>query len=177
MDIVSVNSKKNSISVFIGYGNGSFTDQMMYSTGDDSAPCATVVGDLNNDTRLDLVVANSGTDSIGIFYGYDYTTFQSQQTYSITNGTGPWGIVASDFNNDNILDIAVTIHYGDKWCTLLGYGNGSFTIPQIYSLPLSSGAWGIGVGDFNNDNQSDIVIANYWGYNIGVYLGYGDGKF
>ena len=48
---------------------------------------------------------------------------------------------------------------------------------HIHWVRMSSGPWGMGVGDFNNDNQSDIVIANYWSYNIGVYLGYGNGSF
>ena len=102
IDIVSVNSKSDSISVIMGYGNGSFAEQMIYPTGDKSSPYAVVAGDLNNDNRLDLVIANSGTDSIGIFLGYDYTSFQSQQIYSSIDNLDPMGIIAGDFNNDNI---------------------------------------------------------------------------
>ena len=40
IDIVSVNSKSNSISVIMGYGNGSFAEQMIYSTGNGSSPYA-----------------------------------------------------------------------------------------------------------------------------------------
>ena len=178
IDIVSVNSKSNSISVIMGYGNGSFAEQIIYPTGDKSYPSGVVAGDVNNDNRLDLVIANKGTDSIGILYGYDYTSFQTQQTYSSIDNLSPRAIIVNDFNNDNILDIAATFGDSDTWCILLGYGNGSFTNPKTYSLPnrfLSAG--GIGVGDFNNDNQSDIVIANYGSDNIGVVLGYGNGSF
>ena len=45
------------MSVLLGYGNGSFHDQMTYSTG--YSPQSVAVGDLNNDTRLDIVVANT----------------------------------------------------------------------------------------------------------------------
>ena len=38
IDIVSVNSKMNSISVIMGYGNGSFAEQIIYPTGDKSYP-------------------------------------------------------------------------------------------------------------------------------------------
>ena len=65
----------------------------------------------------------------------------------------------------------------DSWCILLGYGNGSFIISKTYSLAKGSSPRALGVGDFNNDNQSDIVVANYLSYNIGVALGYGNGSF
>ena len=57
LDIVVANGNDNNVSVLLGYGNGSFHDQMTYSTG--SYPSSVAVGDLNNDTRLDIVVANS----------------------------------------------------------------------------------------------------------------------
>ena len=53
----------------MGYGNGTFAEQMIYSTGNGSYPYAVASGDFNNDNRLDLVIANEGTDSIGIFLG------------------------------------------------------------------------------------------------------------
>ncbi|CAF5142922.1 unnamed protein product, partial [Rotaria sp. Silwood1] len=39
-----------------GFGNGSFETETRYSVG--SYPEAIAVGDFNNDTRLDIVVAN-----------------------------------------------------------------------------------------------------------------------
>ena len=177
MDIVSVNSKINSISVIMGYGNGSFAEQIIYSTGDKSYPSDVVAGDVNNDNRLDLVIVNEGTGSISILFGYDYTSFESEQAYSSIDNVDPRAVVVSDFNNDNIEDIAAIFTTSETLCILLGYGNGSFTIVKTYSLPNGSKPWAIAVGDFNKDNLSDIVIANSYSYNIGVLLGYGNGSF
>jgi hypothetical protein len=177
LDIVSVNSKMNSISVIMGYGNGSFAEQIMYSTGSSSYPYAVASGDLNNDTRLDLVIANEGTDSIGIFSGFDYATFQNQVNYSNNNTLTPLGIIVGDFNNDGYLDIAATFSGSDKISILLGHGNGTFTIMMTYSTGNGSYPWGIVVGDFNNDDRSDIVVTNSGTNNIGVLLGYGNGSF
>ena len=175
IDIISVNSKNGSISVIMGYGNGSFAEQQIYSIGDKSYPSSVVAGDVNNDNRLDLVVANKGTNSIGILLGYDYTSFRRQQAFS--NNIGGMAITLGDFNNDNILDIATTFQSIDKWCIYFGHGNGSFTSGKIYALPNGSLPWGIRVADFNSDNQSDIVIANELTNSIGIYLGYGNGSF
>ena len=176
-DIVSANTKNNSISVIMGYGNGSFAEQMIYSTGDNTSPYAVVAGDVNNDSRLDLVIVTKGRYNIGILFGYDYTSFQTQQPCKSIDNSGSFGIIAGYFTNDYVLDLAATFYDSDSWCIYLGHGNGSFTISEIYSLPNGSGPFRIGVGDFNNDNQSDIVITNLWAGNIVVYLGYGNGTF
>jgi streptogramin lyase len=177
LDIVSVNSKMNSISVIMGNGNGTFAKQMVYSTGNGSNPYAIASGDFNSDNRLDLVIANEGADSIGIFLGFDYTSFQNQQIYSSINNLFPYGIVISDFNNDNFLDIAATFFGNSSLGILLGYGNGSFSIMTIYSTESDSKPTSVAVGDFNSDNHLDIIVANSKADNIGVFLGYGNGSF
>jgi hypothetical protein len=78
IDIVSANSESNSISIIMGYGNGTFAEQMIYSAGVGSYPSAVASADFNHDTLLDLVFANEGTDSIRILLAYNYTSFQSQ---------------------------------------------------------------------------------------------------
>ncbi|CAF5113149.1 unnamed protein product, partial [Rotaria sp. Silwood1] len=56
LDIVVANAGDNTVSVLLGYGDGSFANQTTYSTG--SQPLSVAVGDFNNDTQLDIVVAN-----------------------------------------------------------------------------------------------------------------------
>jgi hypothetical protein len=177
LDIVSVNSKIDSISVIMGYGNGSFAEQIMYSTGNGSNPYAVAAGDLNHDNRLDFVIVNEGTNSIGILFGFNYTCFQSQQTYSSIDNLEPYNIIVSDFNNDNYQDIAAVFAGKDNLGILFGYGNGSFTSMMIYPTGNGSQPHAMAVGDFNNDGRSDIVVANSGTSNIGVLLGYGNGSF
>jgi hypothetical protein len=177
IDIISANSKSDSISIIMGYGNGTFAEQMIYSTGNGSHPYAIASGDFNNDTRLDLVIANEGTDSIGIILGYNYTSFQSQVTFSNNDSLQPSGVVVSDFNSDTYLDIAATFTLVSTVGILLGCGNGNFTSISSYSTENGSKPTGIAVGDLNNDGRSDIVVANSGTNNIGVLLGYGNGSF
>ncbi len=41
-------------------------------------------------------------------------------------GTFPWSVVANDFNNDNVLDLAVANNDNDSLSVLIGMGNGNF---------------------------------------------------
>ena len=176
-DIISVNLQMNSISLILGYGNGSFAEQMIYPTGSGSNPYAISSGDLNNDTQLDLVVANTGTNNIGIFFGFNYRSFLYQTIPLSNSRSGSRGIVVSDFNNDNYPDIAAIYFSTSRLDILLGYGNGSFTVINSYLAGFFSSLNGIAADDFNNDNQSDLVIVSIGSDSIGVFLGYGNGSF
>ena len=101
----------NTIGVVLGYGNGSFSTITLYSTGKDSYPIAVACGDFNNDSRLDIVVANYGSDNIGVFLGYGNGSFATIMTYSTGQGSFPYAVTVADFNNDGRLDIAVA-NYG-----------------------------------------------------------------
>ncbi|CAF4630636.1 unnamed protein product, partial [Rotaria socialis] len=53
---------------------------MTFSTG--LSPWSVAVGDFNNDTRLDIVVANSDDNSVSVLLGYGNGSFQNQMTFS-----------------------------------------------------------------------------------------------
>ena len=177
LDIVSVNSKANSITVMMGESDGTFVNQTMYSTGNNSHPSAVTSGDWNNDGRLDLVTANEGTDSIGVFFGFNYTTFQSSVLYSGADSLQPFGIVVSDFNNDGFQDVASAFAGSGKIGIFLGCGNGSFTLPTIYPVGNAGRPYAIAVSDLNNDDRMDIIFSDAGTHQIGILLGYGNGSF
>jgi hypothetical protein len=176
-DIAAVFSGNDSLGIFFGYGNGSFTSMMIYSTGNGSQPNDIAVGDFNNDGRSDIVVTNSGTNNIGILLGYGNGSFAAIMTYSTGADSVPISVAVDDFNNDDQLDLAVTNYNATSVGVLLGYGNGTFSIVKIYSTGPSSAPCSVAVGDFNSDNRSDIVVANGGINSVGVLLGYGDGMF
>ena len=63
-DLVVVNQGVNSVSVFLGHGNGTAVLSETYAVG--NAPQAVAVGDFNGDSFPDLAVANSGGDTVSI---------------------------------------------------------------------------------------------------------------
>ncbi|CAF4854553.1 unnamed protein product, partial [Rotaria magnacalcarata] len=65
-------------------------------------PVSIAVGDFDNDTILDLVIANSGEDSMSILLGGGDETFQNQTKYRV--GPQPQSVIIGDFNNDSKFD-------------------------------------------------------------------------
>jgi hypothetical protein len=80
------------------------------SIRDNFHPHSTAVGHFNNDDLLDIVVANSGTNEIGVFLRYDNSTFANQTTYPTDLYSIPYAVTVGDFNNDQQLNIAVAIY-------------------------------------------------------------------
>jgi hypothetical protein len=58
------------ISVFLGNGNGTFEAATLYSAGTGLSGAQSVaIGDLNGDGKLDLAVANAGSNTVSVFLG------------------------------------------------------------------------------------------------------------
>jgi hypothetical protein len=172
LDIAVANYGTNNVGIFLGYGNGSFATQTIYSTGPQSGPYSIAVNDFNNDGQVDIAVANSGGNNVGIFLANGDGTFRSQKTYTTSPGTYPVSIIIGDFNQDNLLDIATSNYDTNNISILIGHGNGSFAAPTMHSTGIDSNPFGMAVGDFNNDNKSDIAVVDSSTNNILVLIGY-----
>ncbi|CAF5122775.1 unnamed protein product, partial [Rotaria sp. Silwood1] len=151
----------------------SFEKQTRYSAGD--SPTSVVVGDFNNDTRLDIVVANSFSNDMSILLGNGNGSFENETRYSA--GYSPRSVVVGDFNNDTWLDIVVANWGNHDVSVLLGYGNVVFVKQMILVTGNDSRPQSLVISDFNNDDLMDIGLVNSRAHNIGIFLGYGDISF
>ena len=177
LDIAVANFLGSSVSIFQGHGNGSFAEPLTISTGSDSNPSSLTSGDLNGDGWLDLIITNAKGNTIDLMLGYRYASFQPPIRSTVGAYTYIISVAVGDFNNDGRLDVAAANYGSNNVGILLGYGNGSFTLPTMYANINDSHPWDIAIADFNNDTRLDIAIAE-WGRNqIGVILGNGDGTF
>ena len=172
LDIVVANYGTDNISLFFGYGNGTFGNQTTYTTGINSRPYSVALSDLNNNTHLDIAVVNSNTDEIKLFFDYENGFFHASALYSTGENSNPISIAIADFNNDNISDITILNNGTNSLLLYFGYENRTFKEPVSYSTGPRSSPYCIGVADFNSDHQLDVAIANQQNNNIKIFNSY-----
>ena len=149
----------------------------MYTDDSFSNPTALTLGDANYDNKIDIILTNFGTDNVGVLIGYGNGTFKFDQSYPLSSGSGPAGVAIADFNNNTRWDICIA-EFGTGTINLLvRYIRARFLNETIYSISNSEHIHSVAIGDFNNDNQSDIAVATSSGDTIGVLIGYGNGSF
>ncbi|WP_442508552.1 S8 family serine peptidase [Novipirellula sp. SH528] len=92
--------------VLAGDGTGSFAlDSMTFPVG--SHPRESVAADLNGDNRIDIAIANAGSNSISILVA-DETGKLKAQSEIAGIATGISDLSVADMDNDNDLDIVVS---------------------------------------------------------------------
>ncbi|CAF1627541.1 unnamed protein product, partial [Adineta ricciae] len=176
-DIVIANYGSDNVEVLIQFNTGYFGKPTLYSTSPGSTPQGIAVGDFNNDSRLDLVVANNGNQNLGIFFGKGNGTFFDQILYSPSSSFLPVSVATSDFNSDDMSDVVAVDNANHVVYVLLSLGNGNFTVSTTYDTSYNTWPTSISIGYLNNDSELDIVVGQLFGAQISVFLGLGNGTF
>ncbi|HEV2489558.1 MAG TPA: FG-GAP-like repeat-containing protein [Candidatus Acidoferrales bacterium] len=157
------------IKVYLGNGDGTFSLAHQIGAGS-SVPVAIAAADLNNDGKLDLVVALSPT-GIEVLLGNGDGTFQSPVMYA--TDSLPSDVTIADLLGNGKLDIVVAAGKVDVY---LGKGDGTFGGGAFYAAGTSPQK--VAIGDFNADGKKDIAVTNQdGGGDIAILLGKGDGTF
>ncbi|CAF4205255.1 unnamed protein product, partial [Rotaria sp. Silwood2] len=141
-----------------GLGNLAFENTITYATG--YSPWSLAAGDFNNDTRLDIVVADNENNEVNILLGNGNGSFVNEMRYSTGPFSSPHSVAVGDFDNDNILDIVIASYGTNELGVLHGHGNGTFSSLILISVNYGSHPSSVVVGDFNNDKKLDFAVAN-----------------
>src|SRR5215218_3560863 len=139
--VVTVNDPQIGLSLLKGNGDGTFGVPVTFpnTSGFDSPAIAAV--DLNNDGKLDVVVAHEiacytapcvSSEVISVMIGKGDGTFQPSREIQV--GRGMADIAVGDYNRDGFKDVALAGVQGQVY-RLYGVGDGTFL-----AIP-----WGVGI--------------------------------
>ncbi len=177
-DLVLANYSSSSVGVLLAQpapaAAGTFAaTAATYALPSGANPYGVAVGDLNNDGRPDIVVANSTSNNISVLLNSATApgTFPATATSYNTGGSFIIGVALADFDGDGRLDI-VSNNYNQSLISVL---LNSAATPGTFPNARTYGSGGnqpacVAVGDFNADGRPDIVTSNNSSGSIGVLL-------
>jgi FG-GAP-like repeat len=185
LDLAVTNIGSNDVSILLGKGDGTFAAAESVPVG--MGPLGIAVGDFNHDGKPDLAVVNTGIvsgnnkgphgNTLAILLGNGKGGFRPASFIPVEKR--PLIVVASDFNNDKNLDLAVSNNGTGDVSELLGNGDGTFRAPRLFHV---KGAASLSVADFDGDGNQDLAVTNLTatlgaGSDIAILFGDGKGNF
>lgn len=187
LDVVTVNSTSDDVSVLLGNGNGTFRAAVSFGVG--RLPMFVAAEDLTGDGRVDLAVALSGSNQIRILKGRGDGLFDPIGSYP--TGKGTTFFTLHDLNGDGMPDIVAAnsgrFGYYPPFSVsvLLNDGTGRMLEPMVYETEGRNGMFPTGVfaDDFTGDGYPDLAIT--WSQPswrtpnglISLLVNQGDGRF
>ncbi|HEY2352334.1 MAG TPA: FG-GAP-like repeat-containing protein [Candidatus Acidoferrum sp.] len=189
LDFAVTNEADNSISVFRGAGDGTFTpfpaSPFLLNTNGvaETGPVAMVAGTFRQGDSTDLAVVNQTSGNVSILLDNidqnSNITFTEAPNSPMAVGASPVAIATGDLNADGVGDLAV-VNQGDNTVSiLLGSTsiNGTFTIAPGSPLATAATPVGVAIASFANGPSPDIAVTNKDQSTLSVFLGLGGGAF
>jgi hypothetical protein len=125
-----------------------------YAVG--SSPRSVLAADVNGDSNVDLICANSFGNSLSVLTNNGSGIFGSNATYTV--GFKPYWVVAADVNGDRKPDL-ICANADDTLSVLTNDGSGNFALacsPQVGGAVEPA----LVAADVNGDGHVDLISAN-----------------
>ncbi len=170
-ELVIANRFSNSLAVYKNISSSgpfsatTFDSPVTFTTG--SEPYNVTVGDLNGDSKPDLIALNHLSNTISVYQNVSTagTINASSFATSVTFATGvnPNGIELADIDGDDQLDMVVTNLGGNsvsilRNLSLTNISPGSFS-PKV-DFTTGSGPYLMAIADYDGDAKLDIGVSN-----------------
>jgi uncharacterized protein (TIGR03437 family) len=140
-----------SVAILLGKGDGSLLPATLLEAGE--RPMAIVAADFSGDHKLDLAVANNGSDSVSVFVGKGDGTFQAPVNLAV--GSQPAFLGSADFNGDGRADLAVLHAETSTISMWMNNGQGDFVSAGRYIS--GSGVVSFEIADSPDDERPTIL--------------------
>ena len=137
-------------------------------------PAGLASADFDNDGKIDVAVVNSGSNSVSVFPNNASSGSLSSSSLGaevqLVVGSTPLRIVATDFDGDGKVDLAVSNSAGNTVSLLKNTSSsGSISFAAAEELSVGSQPQGIVAGDLDGDGKPELAVALKGSDQIEVY--------
>lgn len=170
------NNGESKVSIFLATRRGGLRLERKLAAG----PGAWLIeaGDLNDNGKTDLVLANfdtDGPDAVSVFLGKGDGKFKGRKDYEGTTGDQS-GIVLADLDENDTLDV-VTIDRDVKLTVFQGEGDGTLQPGEIEDFSTATAGYGLVAGRFDAGDTLDLAAPLISSGEATIFPGNGDGSF
>ncbi|UOQ98275.1 Ig-like domain-containing protein [Hymenobacter sp. 5317J-9] len=162
LDLVTVDAGSNNLSLRFNDGTGRF---LASPAGFDwllsAMPSSVVLGDVNGDGLLDVLIANEADQTVAVLVGLGGGRLGASGSAYVPLGQGPGHLALGDIDGDGDLDF-VTANFGTGSVSIgLNDGHGAFAVPATNGL-VAAGARTrqVALGDVDGDGDLDLLATN-----------------
>lgn len=160
VDLIVGNRGSSTISIYrntSSVGSISFASNVDLTTA--TNPFNPAIGDIDGDGKVDIAVANEGSNSISVFKNYSTAgniSFAPKSDF--TCGAGPYRVALGDLNGDGKLDMATGNNSGNNVSVLVNISTtGSISFLNKVDYNTGPNTSFIAIGDLDGDEKPDLA--------------------
>jgi tetratricopeptide (TPR) repeat protein len=199
-DFAVANQGDNSISVFGGKGDGTFTQFpgspfLLNNTGgiSEKGPVAMISANFrnrtigsNNSAEMDLAIVNRASNNVTILLASvdrnNNVVFTEAPGSPLAVQVSPVAIATADLNGDTVPDLAVVNQGSNSVTLLLGNSSLNGTFSESPGSPLKTpttapGPAGIVIANFSNSAVPELAVTNKGQGTLSIFASLGGGIF
>jgi gliding motility-associated-like protein len=172
-DMVCTNGASGNISVFKNISTQGIISSNTFDTRIDftvgTNPRIATFVDVDNDSKLDLVVTNNGSSSFSVLKNNStagtITSTSFAAKVDFTTGGSPYAISTGDINGDGKIDIAVTNSTNNTFSLFKNTGtNGTINSSSFAAkvdFPTIYNTYSVIIADLDLEGKPEIIYTNY----------------
>ena len=181
LELSIVNASSNTVSVlrntssFGSIDAGSFVAKVDFITG--TTPLSIALGDLDGDGKLDLAVANYGSNTVSVIRNTSSSGIIDIGSFAVkvdfATGSFPYSVAVGDLDGDSKPDLVLantglnTVSVIRNTSTSGSIVAGSFSAKVDFTTGTTP--YSVAMGDLDGNGKPDLVVANFNSASVSVF--------